>query len=82
MELKKVLSKLRSTDRRMVENLGPATIGAKVIELLDRGERVSRASLVTALRADAERHGADLSGTAARVALELLEKASAGVAKR
>ena len=78
MDVKKAIDKIRSTDRLMAETQAEKTIGTKVIDLLRRGERVSRLSLLTALRADEKRYGVDLSGLVASAAIEAIEKAAPG----
>jgi hypothetical protein len=72
MNVKKSISKLQSVSKVMAEAQAEKTIGEKIIELLRRGERISRSSLVTALRADEKRHGADVSGLFASAAIEAM----------
>jgi hypothetical protein len=75
MDVTKAADKIRVAHRLMAETQAEKTIGTKVIDLLARGERVSRSSLLTALHADEKRYGADLSGLVASAAIELIEKA-------
>ena len=77
MDVNKKISAMQASANSLAKEIAPSTIGLKVIELLRRGERVSRASLLKALMADAQRHGAkDYSTIQANAAIEALQNAA------